>query len=167
MDHNSYQKSCLIKNRTMSNETNGWGIFIVIIVIIIIIWVIVAINRTQDTHIHVKPNFDVKTNTLKIRLSKYGVNYKVVEQIFLEDNVSKGTESTMVIHCNIPNNQSSGTKTCKLPLGTNIINTTVRVTNLLDQEDIVQVAHSESFTKCYNNCLDTGETSRDCGEECS
>ena len=151
-----------------TNQSNGWGIFIVIIVIIIIIWVIVANNRTPDTHIHAKPIFNKKTNTLKIRLSKYGVNYKVVEEKFPGDdyNVSKGP-SVFVTHASFPNNKSSVTTTVNLPFGTNILNTTVRVTNFLDQEDVVQVAHSENFTTCVKNCLQgVGETLGSCTVQC-
>ncbi len=139
----------------MSNETNGWGIFIVIIVIIIIIWVFIANNSTPDTHIHAKPIFNSKQNTLKIRLAKYGKKYTVVEQIFPEDNVSKGPDPVFVTHASIPNNQATGIIIVKLPQGTNPLNTTVRVTNSIDKEDVIHPIIENSYTECLNKCRET------------
>lgn len=162
---------CLIKIEHMSSETkisDGWGFFVVIIVIIIIIWVIVANNRTPDTHIHAKPLFDAKTNTLKIRLSKYGTKYAVVEEKFTEgpDVVSKGPGSIFDEIASFPNNKSSGTKTVQLPDGTDLLNTTVRVTNVLGKEDVVHPAFPPLFAGCLARCLLTEKRSA-CVERCS
>ena len=139
-----------------TNQTNGFIIFIVIAVIIIIIWVIITNNRTPDTHIHAKPIFDTKTNTLKIRRSIYGVNYKVVEEIFPEDSdfVSKGPDSTFVTHASIPNNQATGIIIVTLAEDTNILNTTVIVTKSSVKEEVINTVIIESLSKCFDNCLE-------------
>ncbi len=145
------------------NFSNGWVIFIVIIVIIIIIWVIVANNRTPDTHIHAKPLFDAKSNTLMIRRAIYASQFKVVEQIFPEGPVSsKRPDPVFVTHASIPNNKATGTITVKLPPGANPLNTTVRVTNSIGKEDVINPVILESYTTCVDKCRGEGGGTQFC-----
>ena len=143
-----------------------WHYFVVIIVIIIIIWAIVASNRTPDTHIHPKPLFDPKTNTLKIRLSSYALKFTGVEEKFDETESSKnsyvasnghslGSDSSIDEIFSFTNTKSSGTKTVQLPPGTNILNTTVRVTNFIGKEDVINPVILED--SCASQCLGAGD----------
>ena len=160
----------------MLNQPNGLIIFIVIIVIFFIIWIIVANNRTSETHIHPQPFYNHKINTIKYRLSPHGVKYTVSEDIFADntDVVSKGPTETKVHVVFI--NDGGVSKTHQLPDGTIGQNLILSITNAQDRVEIHPLActgrgvfepgcFSDIDTECIEDCEDYG--GRDCADACS